>query len=247
MIKIKYNIENYWFSTKTPLYSLIFTLPLFFIYELGIIFTSKNELMSLRNGADSIMRETLEIFGIFGFYGIGAIFLLSIIVVFAFHKKYLHEIKFKIDYLFLMMVESFFWSILLYVFMSFILKNSHLLILGTRSKLLIQQVILSVGAGIYEELVFRVFLITIISIIVGFIFQWSSFLSNWLAIFISAGLFSSFHFIGEFGDWFSFNVFMIRFFAGIVLGSLYFIRGFGITAWTHSIYDLIVLTNNTTQ
>jgi hypothetical protein len=33
----------------------------------------------------------------------------------------------------------------------------------------------------------------------------------------------------------------LRFFAGIILGSLYLFRGFGITAYTHSIYDLIVL------
>jgi hypothetical protein len=40
---------------------------------------------------------------------------------------------------------------------------------------------------------------------------------------------------------------MVRFLAGIVLGAMYFIRGFGITAWSHAIYDLIVLTRVTTQ
>ena len=64
---------------------------------------------------------------------------------------------------------------------------------------------------------------------------------------IAAGIFSAFHFIGEFGDYFSFDIFMIRFFAGILLGILYFLRGFGIVAWSHSIYDLIVLTRVTTQ
>ena len=62
---------------------------------------------------------------------------------------------------------------------------------------------------------------------------------------ISAGIFSGFHFIGDFGDFFSFNTFMIRFFAGILLGVIYFSRGFGITAWAHSIYDLIILTKIT--
>ena len=42
-----------------------------------------------------------------------------------------------------------------------------------------------------------------------------------------------------------FNTFMIRFFAGILLGVIYFSRGFGITAWAHSIYDLIILTKIT--
>jgi hypothetical protein len=40
---------------------------------------------------------------------------------------------------------------------------------------------------------------------------------------------------------------MIRFLAGIALGILYCFRGFGIAAWTHSLYDLIVLTRITTQ
>ena len=81
----------------------------------------------------------------------------------------------------------------------------------------------------------------------GFIFQWNEVLNNWIAMIIAAGVFSSFHFIGEFGDYFSFNIFMVRFFAGIMLGALYFMRGFGITAWAHSIYDLIILTRISTQ
>ena len=35
--------------------------------------------------------------------------------------------------------------------------------------------------------------------------------------------------------------------AGIALGLLYFFRGFGIVAWAHSIYDLIILTRISTQ
>ncbi len=47
--------------------------------------------------------------------------------------------------------------------------------------------------------------------------------------------------MGEYGDFFSMELFLLRFFAGIILGVLYFFRGFGITAYTHSIYDLIIL------
>ncbi len=203
--------------------------------------------MSLRNGADALMRETLEIFGIFGFYGLGLFFILCIIGVIAFHIKYLNTIIFKIDYLFIMIIESLLWSTLLYLFMYSLMSTNLFLFLGGKSKLITQQVILAVGAGIYEELVFRVILIALISIILGFVFQWSGVIKNWVAMFIAAALFSSFHFIGEYGDWFSFNIFLIRFFAGIALGSLYFIRGFGITAWAHSIYDLMVFTNITIQ
>ena len=90
-------------------------------------------------------------------------------------------------------------------------------------------------------------LITGIGGILGFIFQWNNTLKNLIAMIIAAGIFSAFHFIGEFGDYFSFNIFMVRFFAGIVLGLLYFFRGFGIVAWAHSIYDLIIITRISTQ
>ena len=58
----------------------------------------------------------------------------------------------------------------------------------------------------YCTFLFRVLLIAGIAGILGFIFQWSEGLRNWIAMIIAAGVFSSFHFIGEFGDYFSFNI-----------------------------------------
>jgi len=77
--------------------------------------------------------------------------------------------------------------------------------------------------------------------VIGFVFLWDEKIRKVAALIIAAGLFSAFHFMGEYGDYFSMELFLLRFFAGIVLGALYFARGFGITAYTHSIYDLIVL------
>ena len=111
--------------------------------------------------------------------------------------------------------------------------------------MIIQRVTLAVGAGIYEEFLFRFVLILIFTKLIIFIFGIEYNYSRIIAMFISAGIFSGFHFIGDFGDFFSFNTFMIRFFAGILLGVIYFSRGFGITAWAHSIYDLIILTKIT--
>ena len=45
----------------------------------------------------------------------------------------------------------------------------------------------------------------------------------------------------------SFTYPIYMFLAGIILGTIYFFRGFGITAWSHAIYDLIVLTRITTE
>jgi len=236
-------MNSYWRSTRSPLYSFLFTIPLFLIYEIGIFLTSSDDMFVLRNGADALMRQILATFGIAGLYWVGAIFFIGFIITFILQRKYWEETQIHSDYFLLMMVESVVWSVLIY----FLMTNVYLLLMNPTGSMLVQQVTLAVGAGIYEEFLFRVLLIAGISVILGFIFQWSDKSRNWAAMVIAAGIFSSFHFIGEYGDFFSFNIFMIRFLAGIALGTLYFLRGFGITAWSHAVYDLIVLTRMTTQ
>ncbi len=236
-------MNSYWRSTRSPLYSFLFTIPLFLIYEIGIFLTSSDDMFVLRNGADALMRQILATFGITGLYWVGVIFFIGFIITFILQRKYWEQTQIHSDYFLLMMMESVAWSVLIY----FLMSNVYLLLMNPTGSMLVQQVTLAVVAGIYEEFLFRVLLIAGISVILGFIFQWSDKSRNWAAMVIAAGIFSSFHFIGEYGDFFSFNIFMIRFLAGIALGTLYFLRGFGITAWSHAVYDLIVLTRMTTQ
>tara|TARA_B110000116_G_scaffold67002_1_gene57615 strand:- start:770 stop:988 length:219 start_codon:yes stop_codon:yes gene_type:complete len=65
------------------------------------------------------------------------------------------------------------------------------------------------------------------------------FSTQFFALFLSSILFSSFHFMGA--ESFTQDAFTIRFIAGILLGFLYINRGFGITAITHSFYDIFVI------
>tara|TARA_B100001250_G_scaffold413954_1_gene449939 strand:+ start:845 stop:1564 length:720 start_codon:yes stop_codon:yes gene_type:complete len=239
-MKIMY---QYYKVTKSPFYGFIFTIPLFLIYEVGIIINSNNNMISMRNGADVLMRQILSFFGLNGIYWLGFIFLISYVITFFIHKKKIKQNEIDNLYLFIMMIESLFWANLIYFFMS----NVHLLLMNPIGSIILQRVTLAIGAGIYEEFLFRVLLILLLSQIINFIFKWNFRFSRLIAMIISAGIFSSFHFLGEYGDYFSFNIFMIRFFAGIFLGILYFTRGFGIVAWSHSIYDLIVLTKITTN
>ena len=81
------NQKNYWRETHTPLYSFIFTLPLFLIYEIGVFAISASDLPLLRNGADVLMRQMLEIFGIFGIYGFGGTFFIGFMIAFLRQKR----------------------------------------------------------------------------------------------------------------------------------------------------------------
>ena len=230
-------------DTKSSFYGFIFTIPLFLIYELGIIINSNESIISMRNGADVLLRQILSFLGLNGIYWLGFIFFVAYIIIFLIHRSKMKQNKINNIYLFIMIIESLCWANLIYLFMS----NIHLLLMNPTGSIILQRVTLAIGAGIYEEFLFRVLLILLLSQIIKFIFKWSYKFSRLASMIISAGIFSSFHFLGEYGDYFSFNVFMIRFFAGIFLGMIYFTRGFGIVAWSHSIYDLIVLTKITTS
>ena len=81
----------------------------------------------------------------------------------------------------------------------------------------------------------------------GLIFQWKETAKYAGAVLIGAAIFSMFHFVGDYGDEYSFNLFMIRMIAGVFLGIVYAMRGFGVAAYTHAIYDLVVLTLTTTN
>ena len=228
---------SYFLQTRSSFYSFLFTIPLFFIYEVGILFLSKDDILVVRNGADFLMRSILESFGIFGLYGLGAIFLIGFIITYIYFFNDKSNKSIRPDYLFIMIFESVCWALILY----FLLSKFMLVLMNPIGKTITQQVTLAVGAGIYEEFLFRVMLISGLTGIIGFVFLWSEKVRKAAALIIAAGIFSAFHFMGDYGDFFSMELFLLRFFAGIVLGILYIARGFGITAYAHSIYDLIVL------
>ena len=58
---------------------------------------------------------------------------------------------------------------------------------------------------------------------------------------IAAVAFSGVHYVGEFGDAWTLGSFLFRFLFGLTLNVIYVVRGFGCTAWTHALYDLIVV------
>ena len=228
---------SYLLKSKTSFYSFLFTLPLFFIYEINILFLSWDDILVVRNGADFLMRNILESFDIYGLYGLGLVFFLGLLVTYIFFIKEDQQQEVNVNFLFIMLAESMLWSLVLY----FLLFKFMVLLMNPVGKTILQQVTLAIGAGIYEEFLFRVLLIAGLSGILGFVFMWDKTFKNIIAVVLSGGIFSAFHFMGEYGDFFSMELFLIRFFAGLILGVLYTYRGFGITAYTHSIYDLIVL------
>jgi hypothetical protein len=110
---------------------------------------------------------------------------------------------------------------------------------------LLASIVTGIGAGIYEELVFRLILICILMLLFQDVLRLSHKNSIILSILVSAALFSAHHHIvfvnGQLVLNAAFNgtVFGFRTIAGVYFAVLFAIRGFGITAGTHAFYDII--------
>jgi membrane protease YdiL (CAAX protease family) len=101
---------------------------------------------------------------------------------------------------------------------------------------------LSLGAGIYEELVFRVILVGGLFLALHRLTAWERGRAYVVAAVVGALIFSAVHYIGVLGDPFQLGSFTFRFLFGLALNAVFLIRGFGIAAWTHALYDVLVVT-----
>lgn len=153
----------------------------------------------------------------------------------------------------MMLLESAVWATLLAVLVSGVLSlllhtfgllqpgPAPLLVAETSITALspLQSLALSLGAGLYEELVFRVVLVFGLYHLFGYAVKPHQ--ARIFAIIIAAFLFSLVHYTGSLGDVFTLHSFLFRMIFGIVLNMLLLLRGFGITAWTHALYDVFVM------
>jgi membrane protease YdiL (CAAX protease family) len=112
---------------------------------------------------------------------------------------------------------------------------------------LLANIITGIGAGIYEELVFRLILICLLMLLFQDALRLTQANSVVLSVLISAALFSAHHHIDFFSgqpnaiDPFNLTKFLFRTIAGVYFAALFAFRGFGITAGTHAFYNIIAV------
>jgi hypothetical protein len=104
-------------------------------------------------------------------------------------------------------------------------------------------IVLSSGAGFYEELAFRVLLFGAGAWLVHKLFKASSGKIGGEIVWaiVAASAFSAVHYLGSLGDTPSISSFLFRLVCGLVLTAVYRFRGFATAVWTHALYDIGVM------
>jgi Type II CAAX prenyl endopeptidase Rce1-like len=220
--------------SRSPQYSLIFAIPLLMAYEGFAIFLNRSDLYGIRNSADVFLKLFLAYMGIHGFFGFGVAMVVALIL-FRVVGGGPRFGSVRLGVLGWMLAESVIYSL---AFGALVSAVTRLLLAQPLPLSRPAQILVSLGAGIYEEFVFRVLLLAGLVFFLHRLMRLQQLVAYGLAAALGALLFSAFHYIGPFGDPLQLPSFMFRFVAGLILTGLYFARGYGITAYTHSLYDL---------
>lgn len=106
-------------------------------------------------------------------------------------------------------------------------------------------VVFSIGAGIYEELVFRLIIIALVHMVLSDVLALPQSWAAGGAIAISAVLFALYHPFSSMVPWQwdsrEWGRFAFYTVAGLYFAAIYVYRGFGIVAATHALYDVMVI------
>jgi membrane protease YdiL (CAAX protease family) len=220
---------------------LLFVLPLLVGYEAGVRVLGGAHPETLRNGADNWLRCGLTAVGL-SFFWLPPVLLTVIFVLWS----WLRQDGYPDDLLGVlsgMVLESVTFALGLWALsrsLAPLLQRLGVeLSLAPATEPALRQVITYVGAGIYEEALFRLLLFTGLAWVlrrVGLALAPATL----LAALASAILFSTAHHIGPYGQPYSNYLFLFRLLAGLYFALLYQMRGFGIAVGAHACYNLMV-------
>lgn len=251
--------NSYLERTSRPIYALMFLIPFIVFYELGTIFINTDILdkSQVRVVAFVWLQRILEYIGLGGKFAWVAPPLVVVVILVWLQVASRKSWSFIVSDVVPMAAECVLLAGPLLV-LSLFLNNSApatsaavLLQQGAVvSRSLLAEVVTGIGAGIYEELLFRLILICLLMIIFQDLLQVGHSSAIILSVLVSAAMFSAHHHLVFFEGRFSlaapfaWPVFIFRTVAGIYFATVFAIRGFGITAGTHGFYDILATVIN---
>ena len=211
--------------------SFVLVVPLLLAYDLGVL------LSSTINGADFITRGMLALCGhqrlpyLVMHASIAIVFLMWL-------YRSGRQRTWSIDVALPMIVEAAVYALTLGAAVSLVVHN--VLGLGVRATHgVIQAVVAALGAGVHEELVFRLGLFAGGAALLRHLGA-SPRLAWICALIISSLAFAAAHHLGIYGEAWSLDVVAFRTLAGIAFAAIFWYRSFAHAVYAHVLYDLYV-------
>jgi len=242
---------SYLESTSRPLYALLFLLPLVIVYEIGALTVNTDQIAHTQSRVATFtwllavaqwigMNRTL----IWAFPG-----LVVALILFCWHMVSHDPWHVRVKWIGGMAVESVLMTLPLFLLGS-IMQSSLNFAAASPVSSYLADLTTSIGAGIYEELVFRFILMGLIIMFMEDLVKAKKTTAVFVAVGLSALLFAAHHYVGiENGHFraisseqFTAPSFIFRTMAGVYFALLFRYRGFGIIAGTHAAYDMINFT-----
>ncbi|WP_432798605.1 lysostaphin resistance A-like protein [Poriferisphaera sp. WC338] len=245
------SLTTYWERTHWPFQGLLFLLPLIVLYELGALLYVRengNTLPTLK--AELLLSKFFNLFGVTGYYLPG---LILVVVLFCWHLVRRDPWKPEFRLYVIMWVESLVWTLPLLVFAAIVMREQQG---GSEAVAVLQAaeaagngasggipdlqagLLLSVGAGIYEELLFRLIGIALLHTLLVDVLALPPYVGAMGAVLGSSLAFAWVH-----PDAQALGMFAFYTVAGIYFAAVYLARGFGIVVATHALYDVIAVSS----
>lgn len=226
--------------------SFLFALPLLLVYEVGIVATGSDVV----NGASALLRAMIGVIAPAG-WGLAAFNACVVAGVFAALLSTWERGKhaWRPGLYAGMAAESVLYAGLLLVLLGQVPRLARLAACVCLADApapralpggLVGGLVLSLGAGVYEEIFFRLGMLGGGRWLLRSGFGVADGKASSAACVVSAVIFSLFHHVGSLGDTFHPLLFLIRVVAGVFLGVVYLHRGLGIAIGAHALYDVLV-------
>ncbi len=227
---------------RNLLTSLVLVFPLFVIYQIGVLFT-----LPLLNGADFLTVFLFRKVGLSttAYLGYTAVVTVLFAIAVAMLRR---KQRFDPGLIVPVLIESAIYALtmgsVIILVMTKVFGISPQLAGGgglIASQGLATRAVMSIGAGVYEETVFRLGLVGGIVALLHKVFGLHRWLALVTAFVLSSLLFSAMHHIPPYGDPLHLGIFTFRFLAGLCFALIFWTRGFAVAVYTHALYDLYVL------
>jgi len=233
---------GYWDQTRRPVTCLVFLIPLLAAYEFGVLWLDRGQNFLLRSGADAWLRMVLKQVGLEPAYVL-PLTVVAILVVWQFCTRDSWEVSGEV--MLGMVLESMALGIALLVIARLQdLAFQHLERSGLVAAISVSGTTLAsflgyLGAGIYEETIFRLMLLPALYYLLRLV-RVPSVIATTVAVTVSGLAFSFAHYVGPVAEPFVWFGFIFRWLAGLFFAAVFVLRGFGVAVGAHVTYDLLV-------